>query len=522
MLNTIIPKTRYNSTTYPNIEAEANRVDGAPIPIAIGDIHNVMPVCIDTIAQTFKLAGHAIDTINAVRAGADTLVLNTDYTVDLANGELTIVSTPKVVANTTYYILFESDIAIDGANYYAFEENLGHYHPKVGAEFDGERFWTIDGSDNWSDSGRGLYFDVMGKTSLDGDEEYLVQRYSKVNFTKTGHWDAGALFRQAAGNTKVAQQFTTPATGGPWYVNRIRVGLTAVGALATARITNVSILSAAKAQIGAKSIRYEDPAGAGNFPQRSEVTEIQCDLQGAEKAGAMIDTVADAVEYLVGTTLAKSATLLDATGLADLAAARTQKVKLYLDKEQPFGDQVLGKLEAGQLWKLPQQLDGTYKPIVYAAGEPANTPHFHDEDYITFRMWQDYSSVRQVVKVRYDEDAGNQEFKVSEVSSDYARFFYLNEEQLEIETYLAASAGAAWCAGEYSGMYETPPLMAEFEVHGYGLDLIPGRDKVKLTRTRAAYAGGTLSAVLFRILRLQKKPGTSTTVITCQLDTQTY
>jgi hypothetical protein len=522
MLNTIIPKTRYNTTDYPNMESEANRTDGAPIPVAIGDIHNIVPTCIDTVAQTFKVAGHAIDAVSAVRSGAETLVLTTDYTVDLANAQITITSTPKVVANTTYYVLFESDVAIDGANYYCFEENLGHYHPKVGAEFDGERFWTIDGADAWSDSGRGLYFDVMGKTSLDGDEEYLVQRYSKTNFIKTGHWDAGALFRQAAGNTKVAQQFTTPAAGGPWYITRIKVNMVAVGALATARITNVSILSAAKAQIGAKSIRYEEPTGAGAFPQRSEVTEIQADIQGAEKAGAMIDTVADALEYLVGTTLGKSATLLDAAGLAALSAARTQKVKLFLDEGQEF-NQILGKMESGQLWKLIPLLDGTYQPTVYAAGEPANTPHFRDEDYLSFRMWQDYSAVRQTVRVKYDQDAGDQSlFKSESVTSDVARFFYLNEESLETETYLAAQAGATWLAGELSGMYEVPPLYAEFEVHGYGLDLIPGRDKVKLTRTRAMYAGGTLSAVLFRILKLQKKPGTSTTVILAQKDDQTY
>jgi hypothetical protein len=71
-------------------------------------------------------------------------------------------------------------------------------------------------------------------------------------------------------------------------------------------------------------------------------------------------------------------------------------------------------------------------------------------------------------------------------------------------------------------MYETPPLMCEFEVHGYGLDLIPGRDKVKLTRTRALYSGGALDAVLFRILKLIKKPGTSTVVVTAILDTLSY
>lgn len=532
MLNIEIPLRHYNTGDYPNLEAGQNRADAAPIPIGGGEIARIVPVCIDTVAQTFKMVDHAIHAVPAVRAAEAALVLGTDYTVDLANGEITITSTPLIEANKTYYFKIESDITIDGVNYLVFEVNQGHYHPLSGAEFNGERLWYIDGGGVWSEQGIGFYFDVYGKTSLDAlGEDVLVQRYSKNYFQKTDHWNWGAYLRMAAAQTAIAQQFTTPATGGPWYVTRIKIGMGVAGVPDPARITTIAILDAARAQVGAKSITYDLPGGGGNFPQRGQAEDLEVDIEAAEVGGAMIDQLSDWLTFLVVDVLKKSSALLDATYLANLAANRTQAIKAYVDNEMTVGAHV-GKLEAGQLWKLIELLDGTLAAVVYEAGEPANTPHFEDyqnsrgelvySDFLSFRMWYDFSSVRQKVRVLYDEDAKTGDFKAEEVTSDYARFFYSNEETLEIETYHKTQPGAAWCGAKYSAMYERPPLMVEFEVHGYGLELIPARDKTKLTRARAMYAGGVLPAVLFRIQDLQKRPGTSTTVFTAQLDIQTY
>jgi hypothetical protein len=296
------------------------------------------------------------------------------------------------------------------------------------------------------------------------------------------------------------------------------------------RVAVLSAYTPAEVQVGMKSVESVIPSGTGkprfvSFPQRSTDSGLVVDIEGAEEVGgggAAITTVAEALKYLVQTVLGKPATLLDATYLADLATDRTQTVKINIDYETTVGA-VIGRLETGQLWKLVPLLDGTYATVVYESGEPANTPHFRDEDYLSFKMWYDHGAVKHKVVVKYDRGADEaQEYKTELASSDIARFFYLNEETLEVETCLRAQAGSTWLAGALSGMYETPPLMCEFEVHGYGLDLIPGRDKVKLTRTRALYSGGALDAVLFRILKLIKKPGTSTVVVTAILDTLSY
>jgi hypothetical protein len=96
------------------------------------------------------------------------------------------------------------------------------------------------------------------------------------------------------------------------------------------------------------------------------------------------------------------------------------------------------------------------------------------------------------------------------------------EDTLEVETYLKQAGDAATLAADYLGMYEMPPLEITFEIRGYGLNLIPGRDKVKITRMRAAYAGGILNDVLFRIVKITKKPGTASTEIVAIQDDQTY
>ena len=64
--------------------------------------------------------------------------------------------------------------------------------------------------------------------------------------------------------------------------------------------------------------------------------------------------------------------------------------------------------------------------------------------------------------------------------------------------------------------------MAEFELGGgAGFDLQVG-DKIKLTRARACYTGGSLIGILFYVLSIKKKKSTKTVEISAILDTQMY
>jgi hypothetical protein len=507
MLNTQLPTTRYNKTTYANLE---DRADGAPVPIAYGNLHDVMPTCINTSTQLFKLAEHAIHAIDEIRTDTETLVVTADYTADLPNAQFSLLATPYLAANTTYYLVIEADYVVSGTD---------HLHLKqFGATYANGSIWAIDGSSVWSaDTAHDLRFQIYGKKTLDGQEQIKVKN-NVGTATNIG-------LRDAATRTRLAQSFKTGATG--FYATRVNVWISKTGAPAgNVRVSILSAYTPAEVQLGAKSAEYVIGT-TGNtarffFPLRAEVSNLACDIEGVEKTGAPIVDGADMLEDLVVTRLGKTtAGLLDAAALADFKTNRAQVVKAYIDRDMTFGE-ILGKLEASLLFKFAPLHDGTYAPTVYAAGEPAGTPHFFDEHYLSFSMCRDSGAVKSIIKVKYDENPTNQEFKAATVSSNVAKFVYGINETQEVETYLADGTEAAALATSYSTMYETPPLGVTFEIRGYGLNLIPGRDKVKLTRTNAAYAGGTLAGVLFRITKLTKKPASASTEIVCVLDTQTY
>jgi len=250
------------------------------------------------------------------------------------------------------------------------------------------------------------------------------------------------------------------------------------------------------------------------------------EAETADTGGTWVGAIvigADMVEDLIVNRLGKSSSILNAVALLDFKTNRRQEIAAYIDSDTTFGD-IVGKLESSLLFKFVPLHDGTYAPSVYADSDPVGItpPHFFDEHFLSFSMRRDFSAVRSIVKAKYAETPDAQEFKVAEATSNVAKFVYGTEETLEVETYLTDGTDATTLAEDYLYMYETPPLEITFEVRGYGLDLLPGRNRVRITRTRATYAGGTLNGVLFRIVKITKKPGTASTEIVAVLDTQTY
>lgn len=510
MFNVQLLKNRYNTDTYPNLE---ERMNGALIPIGYGNVHAIVPTCIDTTTKKYKMLDHATHALDAVHKEIETLVAGSDYVEDLALAEFTLYSTPYLAANTTYYFAIEADFPISGGNYISFKLNGGSGYA------DGQ-VYAIDGAAVWTpDAAKDLLFRIQGVTALGGTP------VTKIN--AAGVRGKGFYLRKSADHTRIGQSFKTGATA--FYLTSVFLWSTKKGTVPASnlKITILSAYNPAEVRVGAVSlpsaIKTSETywAYSVKFPMQNENTNLLCDVRGREIGAVYITDGADLLESIVVDQLGKPAALLDPAYLADFKAKRTYEMKFFCDDDTKFKE-FLGKLETSLLFKLHELLDDTYAPIVYENDDPAGTPHFKDEDYVSFQLFYDWASVKHKTTVLWDENPGNKECKAAETTSHLAKFLYKTEETLEIQSYHATSVGASWLSGALSVMYSAPPLMATFEVHGYGLDLIPAKDKVRLTRTRAAYAGGVLNGVLFRILKLQKKPETSTTVITCQLDTQTY
>lgn len=93
-----LPVSRYSTDDYANLDEDA--VD-RPIQILFGQVENITPVCIDTVNFKYKISQtvfdgttYALQAIDAVYKAGTQLILAVDYTVDLNNGEFTLLADP--------------------------------------------------------------------------------------------------------------------------------------------------------------------------------------------------------------------------------------------------------------------------------------------------------------------------------------------------------------------------------------------------------------------------------------------
>lgn len=514
MLDEVIPKNKYWLADYPNLEDGA---EGSVIPEMWGHVDNITPICIDTSAHTYKIANRALISFDNIYATYEvgelscrrTLISGVDYTEDLADAEFTLASTPYLNASTTYYFVLTGTYAINGAAYVSFA--------KRGAVYAGGQRFDIDGASAWTGIADDIQFQIIGKEAIDGKEKIFVNNGS----TWSG-WSYAARLRDAAGRTRLAQSFTTGSKS--FYLTKVKLWAKKTGN-PTGDVT-MKILSAynpAEVQVGVQSSRmnsddtsdWKTGKALAEFPIRGNPSGLLVE------ASAAPNTVADIITDCYTNVLGGSSADLETADFAALDAVKTEILGIYLDEEMTFNE-FIEKLEVGQTFKFLPTLGGKYTVKYYVAGEPAGTPHFRDEDFITFKCTRDWDAVYQTVKVKYYENPTAQVWEVEEDSSGIAYLLYKNTQTLTVETWLTEGPDAAALATTYLGLVEEPQKIIEFEIPGgYGFDMIPTQ-KVKITRTRGDDTGGTFNGVLFRVLKLQKNIAQGTTTITAVLDTQSY
>jgi len=515
-----IPRYRYSKVVYPNLDPGA---EGQVIPERYGTLTDIVPVCVDLNAGTWKMNRRKLHAITAVREAGNLLSPVSDYQTDLSKAEITIGVTPVLLANTTYYFVLESDYTIDGVNY------LGYGQQTDGSKYTGGTLYYINGAGTWTDQAKDLYFRIWAKASLEAKAFILVDNWAWV-----AGWNYKALLRASAANTRIAQSFKTPASGGPWYLSKIQVEAKAVGSPSASRTTRASVLSAyspSEIQVGIKSAGMEGygVANVGYFAQRGAATDLTVDLKGIETpGGSVMNNVADILADLLANVADGDAGVLDAADLSALRTARPEVLAVNLDTETDF-DAVISTLEAGQLWRYLPGADGKIHLRCAAAGEPAGTPHYRDENFLRFEMHREWSAIFERVQVRYGREGETGEPKVVGAEAPMARYFYRNARLLEIDTYLTAEADALALAQDYLGINETvgrnrnqhlsrPTIAASFVLAGgLGWELEPAM-KVKITRSRAMTSTGKLDAVLFWVRAVQKDKSSGEVTVDAILD----
>lgn len=529
MLKVLIPRYKFwksapaGETSYPNLEDGA---EGKPIPEAYGVLKNITPICVDTLNGLYKIARREIKAIDAVRDSKTTLVSGVDFTPDLATGEFTLLTTPKVgtlAGGETYYFIVESDIAIDGVNFLRFSKDTHGHYGSYWYEIDGAGAWTEQPNENFE-------FALYGKTELSGSERKLIDAGNWTGWNKTIH------LRETTANTRVAQKFVMPA-GGPYYLSKIKLyNADTSGSPSASRVTRIQIVSAyspSEAVVGMKTDRLEDgvPNVAKWVMREGGSSEIRCDIQGYVNGDdSLMENVADVLQDIYTNILGGSSAGINATDLAALKAARTQDVARYMTEEREF-QAALEIFEAGHLFKFLPSLAGDFAVRCLASGEPAGTPHLKAAHIANFSMRRIWTNVFQVAKVKYYQDPSTGDWLVAEEKSAIAQYLYNRQDSIEIETALKDQADGVQLAKDYLGTdsgssrkvnLQYPTRLAEFDVlAGYGFNLIPTM-KVKLTLPRADYPGGALNGVLFRLLEVLKDRENGSSHIVATLDSLTY
>ena len=84
----------------PNVYTDSSlsaNVLGSPIPLCFGEVRNIEPVLINSSSRIYQVNDGKIKEVVAVYEGGVELTVTTDYTVDLTNGKITLVSAPSGV-----------------------------------------------------------------------------------------------------------------------------------------------------------------------------------------------------------------------------------------------------------------------------------------------------------------------------------------------------------------------------------------------------------------------------------------
>jgi len=534
MLKTNIPRYKYWISDYPNLDP---RAEGQVIPEVYGDIHNITPICVDTIAGKWKIARREIKAIDAVRDGETTLVAGTDYTTDLVHAEFTILQTPYLSPSTTYYFSIEGDWTINGTDFIRVCRNTGYANGQS---------YNIDDANVWTPSASDILFVIFGKENLEDAESVMLDwglegedwHYG----SGWGGWDNGLPLRDNAAHTRLGQSFTNGVTG--FYVTKIQIYWLGYGTVTgNIKIKIFSTIAPSETQVGCSSYALDVNGSnqALNFPQRGTPSELLADVQGYmlgqlptlyPGSTVLMDNVSDIIQDIYVNVLGGAISDLNATDFSALKTARTEALVVYLNEEVEFGN-LLQKFEAGQLFKFLPNLSNQFTVKYYASGEPAGTPHLRDEDFVkgTFKMTRNWQAIFQRVQVKYYQNPSSQEWQIVEEISNIAQYVYRNQKTLQIETFLKDKTAATQLAKDYLGTDATssrkvnlqqPQIILEFEnLECLNWDKIPA-EKNKITRTRAMSASGNLNGILFRLFEIEKIISSGNCRIKAILDSLTY
>ena len=245
--------------------------------------------------------------------------------------------------------------------------------------------------------------------------------------------------------------------------------------------------------------------------------DIQVDADGFVEGTDLIVKASPMAKDLLKTYAGYTDNDLDLPSFMTAANKRTQELCIYLDEEtstrevlETIGRSVVGFFVPVEEGKLAFE---TYEDEI-----PSGVLEFYDRDfYPDWKVKKDDKYVRNKVRVRFDRNPTNQEFKAAEKTDLSVLYKYGVRKTLNIETYLKREDEAKDLAEAILGMCKQPVTLVETSVGVRGFSLHPTR-KIKISRNRAVSLTGSWDKKVFRARSIGKNMGVEQTHLSAMDD----
>ncbi len=465
-----VPERDYDDQTFTAMDIG---LQGKPRPIFFGVKKNITPARINLTGNGYgvyeladtQLAPNGIKAIDAVYAYDDEtaatektstkrllLTTTTDYTEDLANGQLTIVKDCGPYAVTR------------GNNKLDFDEGGG----EVTATLTVGLYTSA-----------GLATEVQTRLNEVGAFMALTCVYSDTTHKVTIGTDIALNLLVKTGASREISS---------WKL---------LGYDPSADLTGSTSYEAADAL-------FSDPDAEHVLRVNAQGYKDDASGTYTGSASALINVGPDILRTLLRLFMRKPSSVIDETTFAN-ARSKLANVALtmYLNREQST-QKIFDILEFSTVANIVVDGSGKVFYKAYTGEVPASTKTIYDRDIQRFSAGKDIKDIYHGVRIKYDRDPtlGTHESRLA--TDDAVKVVHGRQEIRPFETYIQSATTAISTASKMLQLAKNSARKVTLTtIGGAQMDVEVG-DKVRVNRNRAVAVGGKIRNEVFRVLSVRK------------------
>ena len=219
-------------------------------------------------------------------------------------------------------------------------------------------------------------------------------------------------------------------------------------------------------------------------------------------ASALIEVGADILRAISLIWLKRPAALIDEASFQLARDRAPESIGAYMNKAIST-KLIFETLEFSNIGNISIGGDGTIFYDVYVGDVPTGTVTVEDTDFTAFGITQEAADVYKTIRVNYDQDPEGVDFPSRFVTNTDVQARFGRPDSKDFNTWLVSPDGAQAAANRLGELAKAPAHQLRGTVRGKLLDHRVGA-KMRVTRSRAATAGGLLSSAIYRIISLRQ------------------